>query len=51
MKAYTAYKRWWKITQAPSLVPTLYWGETVDQAFQVHVNNTSLYEFMEILED
>lgn len=50
MKAYTEYKKWWKLTQAPGLIPTLYWGETEDEAFIQHVNSKSLYEFMEILE-
>lgn len=50
MKPYTSYKNWWKETQAPSLIPSLYWGETVDQAFQVHMSKMSLYEFMEKLE-
>jgi hypothetical protein len=51
MKAYTAYKRWWKITQAPNLIPSLYWGETVEEAFVVHISKMSLYELMEKLED
>lgn len=50
MKEYTAYKNWWKATQAPGLIPSLFWGETADQAFQVHVSNMSVYEFMEKLE-
>lgn len=50
MKAYTAYKRWWKITQAPSLIPSLYWGETAEAAFAVHINKMNLYQLMEKLE-
>lgn len=51
MKAYTAYKNWWKLTQAPSLIPSLYWGETVDSAFEAHVNLLGLFGLMEAIED
>jgi hypothetical protein len=51
MKAYTAYKNWWKETQAPGLIPSLYWGETVDAAFEAHVNRQlGLFKLMEKLE-
>jgi hypothetical protein len=50
MKAYTAYKNWWKKTQAPGLIPSLYWGETVDAAFEVHVSQLGLFKLMEKLE-
>jgi hypothetical protein len=51
MKAYTAYKNWWKTFQAPSLVPSLYWGETADEAFEQHVNDLGLFGLMEAIED
>lgn len=50
MQAYTAYKSWWKTTQAPNLIPSLYWGEHPEEAFTVHINSMSLYELMEKLE-
>ena len=49
MKAYEKYKRWWKRTQAPGLVPSAYWGENADDAFKQHVKDLGLYDLMEIL--
>jgi hypothetical protein len=50
MKAYTKYKEWWIKREAPSKVPSLYWGETAEQAFGQHVSMLGLYSLMEILE-
>ena len=49
MKAYIDYKAWWIDTQAPHKVPSLYWGDSSEQAFAVHVSELSLYELMELL--
>lgn len=49
MKEYIAYKEWWITHHAPSLIPSLYWGETVEQAFKQHVNDMGLYRLMETL--
>ena len=51
MKSYKDYKKYWILTQAPSLVPSLYWGETAEQAFEVHISQLGLYKLMEILSD
>ena len=31
------------------LVPSLYWGETAEEAFKYHVQNLGVYGLMEIL--
>jgi hypothetical protein len=49
MKAYIDYKAWWIETQAPHKVPSLYWGDSSEQAFTVHVSELSLYSLMELL--
>jgi hypothetical protein len=49
MKTYKLYKEWWIETQAPSLVPSLYWGETSEEAFKYHIKNLGVYGLMEKL--
>jgi hypothetical protein len=49
MKTYISYKTWWIKIQAPILVPSLYWGETPEEAFKYHVQNLGVYGLMEIL--
>ena len=49
MKAYVAYKKWWMEWHAPDLIPSLYWGDTPEQAFRQHVNDMGLYRLMETL--
>jgi hypothetical protein len=49
METYKLYKQWWIETQAPSLVPSLYWGETSEEAFKYHVKNLGVYGLMEKL--
>jgi hypothetical protein len=49
MKAYIEYKTWWIDTQAPHKVPSLYWGDSSEEAFMVHVNELGLYGLMEQL--
>lgn len=51
MKAYTSYKNWWTQHQAPNLVPSLYWGQTAEEAFQQHIADMGLYQLMETLVD
>ena len=51
MKAYIAYKAWWIEWKAPELVPSLYWGQTVEEAFERHVRDMGLYKLMECLID
>ncbi len=51
MKAYTAYKTWWIEHQAPNLVPSLYWGQTAEEAFRQHIADMGLYKLMETLVD
>jgi hypothetical protein len=36
--------------QAPNLVPSLYWGQTAEEAFKQHITDTGLYKLMETLE-
>jgi hypothetical protein len=47
MKEYLQYKEHWIKNEAPDKVPSLYWGETAEQAFAQHVNNIGLYGLME----
>jgi hypothetical protein len=49
MQAYIDYKAWWIETQTHHKVPSLYWGDSSEQAFAVHVSELSLYELMELL--
>ena len=49
MKAYAAYKKWWIECHAPSLIPSLYWGETPEHAFKQHIDDIGLYNLMETL--
>jgi len=49
MKAYIRYKEWWIDTQAPQLVPSLYWGNTEEDAFKQNLANMGLYLLMETL--
>jgi len=51
MKAYREYKKWWIQFQALSLVPSLYWGETEEDAFKQHIADMGLYKLMETLAD
>lgn len=51
MKAYSNYKSWWIKHIAPANVPSLYWGETAEEAFKQHVTDLGVYGLMEILED
>ena len=49
MKAYISYKKWWIKCEAPSKIPSSYWGDTPEQAFRQHVTDMGLYRLMEIL--
>jgi hypothetical protein len=49
MKEYISYKTWWIDHVAPAHIPSLYWGETAEQAFKYHVQNLGVYGLMEIL--
>ena len=49
MKAYIAYKKWWMEYEAPSRIPSSYWGDTPEQAFRQHVTDMGLYRLMEML--
>jgi hypothetical protein len=49
MKAYVNYKSYWISTQAPSRVPSLYWGHKAEEAFQRHVTDLGVYKLMETL--
>lgn len=49
MKAYILYKKWWIDHHAPNLIPSAYWGWTVEQAFEQHVKDMGLYKLMETL--
>lgn len=51
MKEYIKYKAWWIENHALNKIPSLYWGDTAEQAFAVHVSEFTLYEFMERLAD
>lgn len=51
MKAYKDYKAWWIEFQAPDHIPSLYWGNTPEKAFEQHIKNMNLYELMETLVD
>jgi hypothetical protein len=51
MKAYTNYKKWWLEYEAPSKVPSLYWGQSAEEAFSQHISILGLYGLMEILKD
>ena len=50
MKAYRKYRAWWMEHQAPSLVPSLYWGDNAEQAFEQHIKDMGLYQLMETLD-
>ena len=49
MKAYISYKKWWIECEAPSKIPSSYWGDTPEQAFRQHINDMGLYQLMEML--
>ena len=49
MKAYIDYKAWGIAFQAPHKIPSLYWGDDVEEAFAQHVNELGLYALMEQL--
>ena len=49
MKEYIAYKEWWLQHVAPSEVPSLYYGDDAEQAFEQHINDLGLYKLMEML--
>ena len=49
MRAYLAYKEWWIDNVAAAEVPSLYYGNTAEQAFKQHVNDLGLYNLMEKL--
>lgn len=49
MKAYVSYKKWWIEFEAPSKIPSMYWGDTTEQAFRQHVTDMGLYQLMEML--
>ncbi len=51
MKTYTNYKKWWIENIAPRHVPSLYYGNTVEQAFETYVKGLGLYNLMEALAD
>lgn len=51
MKAYIAYKEWWIEFQASDLIPSLYWGDTPEDAFRQHIADMGLYKLMETLVD
>jgi len=50
MNEYTAYKEWWKKWEAPSKVPSCYYGQDAEEAFEQHVKDLGLYRLMETLE-
>ena len=47
--SYLNYKEWWISYEAPSKIPSVYWGNTSDEAFEQHVKNMGLYRLMETL--
>lgn len=47
METYRSYKDWWMETQAPSCIPSLYWGNTKEEAFRQHVSDLGLYALLE----
>lgn len=49
MQQYRNYKDWWIQYEAPNKVPTTYWGDTSEEAFERHVNDMGLYELFETL--
>jgi hypothetical protein len=49
MKTYKLYKQWWIDNVAYTLIPSLYWGTTTEQAFKQHVQNLGVYGLMEKL--
>lgn len=51
MEAYRSYKAWWIKHQAPQHVPSLYWGNTEEEAFKRHVSDLGLYSVLEILDE
>jgi hypothetical protein len=51
MKAYTAYKEWWMQHVAPAQVPSLYYGDNAEKAFEQHIKDLGLYKLMETLVD
>lgn len=51
LETYKKYKQWWLMNKASDMVPTLYWGETQEQAFIVHMSEMSTYDFMELMLD
>jgi hypothetical protein len=51
MKEYLAYKAWWMQYVAPSNVPSLYYGNDAEAAFEQHVKDIGLYKLMETLAD
>lgn len=51
MKTYMNYKKWWIENIAPRNIPTLYYGNTVESAFEAYVKGLGLYNLMETLAD
>lgn len=51
METYRSYKDWWMETQAPSCIPSLYWGNTKEEAFRQHVSDLGLYALLEKLDE
>jgi hypothetical protein len=49
METYKLYKQWWIDNVAYTLIPSLYWGTTTEQAFKQHVQNLGVYGLMEKL--
>ena len=49
MKAYITYKAWWIEEKGFDYVPSCYWGQDPEEAFERHVKDLGLYELMETL--
>jgi hypothetical protein len=49
MKEYIAYKAWWIENEAYEKIPSLYWGDTPEQAFKQHIADMGLYALLEQL--
>jgi len=50
LEVYQKYKEWWLEKIAPNSYAVLHQNETEDEAFRIHVDNHSLYEFIELME-
>jgi hypothetical protein len=48
-ETYLKYKDWWMEYESPHKVPSGYWGNTGEEAFEQHVKDMGLYELMETL--